>query len=283
MAGPDSAASCYLVQADDGAGRRWNVVLDLGSGAFGALMRYIDPGGIDAVCLTHLHADHCADLVGLSVWAKYAPGRSGVPVRLWGPRGTVERVRQLAGRCPGDEDSGAGGLAGGTGVGTGGSGDEDWAGGDGHGPWVMDEIFEVRTWAPGAVVGIGPLRVTPYVADHPVEAYALRLAGPSEREGDGEAILTYTGDSDVGAGVEAASAEADLLLAEAAFVDGRDGVTGVHMTATQAAALAVRARAKSLVLTHIAPWDDPGAALAAARAIYPGPTHLATPGAVHAV
>jgi ribonuclease BN (tRNA processing enzyme) len=42
--GPDSAASCYLVQAEgpDGAGtsRTWNVLLDLGNGALGPLQRH---------------------------------------------------------------------------------------------------------------------------------------------------------------------------------------------------------------------------------------------------
>ena len=31
--GPDSPASCYLLEADDDSGRTWRVVLDLGSGA----------------------------------------------------------------------------------------------------------------------------------------------------------------------------------------------------------------------------------------------------------
>ena len=49
LAGPGSAASCYLVQADDDAGRTWSLVLDLGSGALGALQRYVDLRDLDAV------------------------------------------------------------------------------------------------------------------------------------------------------------------------------------------------------------------------------------------
>jgi len=54
LAGPSSPASCYLVQAEY-EGRTWNLVLDLGNGALGALQRHIDLMAIDAVVLSHLH------------------------------------------------------------------------------------------------------------------------------------------------------------------------------------------------------------------------------------
>ncbi len=68
--GRDSAASCYLVEHD---GHR--ILLDLGSGAFGALQQHVDPTPIDAVLLSHLHPDHCADLCGCYVSA--GTGRAG--------------------------------------------------------------------------------------------------------------------------------------------------------------------------------------------------------------
>ena len=49
--GPDSPASCYLVQAEH-EGRTWNILMDLGNGALGALHRYVDPLSIDAVLLS---------------------------------------------------------------------------------------------------------------------------------------------------------------------------------------------------------------------------------------
>ena len=62
--GPDSPASCYLVEvdADREGGRPWRLLLDLGNGALGALHRYIDPLAVDAILLSHLHADHCIDI-----------------------------------------------------------------------------------------------------------------------------------------------------------------------------------------------------------------------------
>ena len=72
MAGPDSPASCYLVRASDGE-RDWQLLLDLGSGALGALQRHTDPLTLDAVLLTHLHPDHCLDLTGLRVLRAHGP------------------------------------------------------------------------------------------------------------------------------------------------------------------------------------------------------------------
>ena len=100
--GPDSPASCYLLEAehDDGTGSRtWRVLLDLGSGALGALQRYADPLAVDAVLLSHLHADHCLDLCGYYVLRKYHPS---------GPQPRIERIQdQLDGLAARAERAGA--------------------------------------------------------------------------------------------------------------------------------------------------------------------------------
>lgn len=93
FAGPQSPASSYLISADDGA-RTWNVLIDLGNGALGSLQRYLDPIELDAVFLTHLHPDHCADLTGLYVTRKYRPG--GPP--LANCRSTARVARPSASR-----------------------------------------------------------------------------------------------------------------------------------------------------------------------------------------
>ena len=68
--GPKSPASCYLVEHDG-----FRLVLDLGNGAFGPLQGLLDPATIDAVFLSHLHADHCLDVAPFVVWHRYS-GRS---------------------------------------------------------------------------------------------------------------------------------------------------------------------------------------------------------------
>src|SRR6187455_2661761 len=93
----DSAASSYLVQAEDADGRTWSVLLDLGNGALGALQRYGDPRQLDAIALSHLHADHVADLPVLHVMRKYDPSGALPPVPVFGPVGTADRIVQLSG------------------------------------------------------------------------------------------------------------------------------------------------------------------------------------------
>ena len=69
--GPDSPASCYLLEAEG-----FRLVIDLGNGALGALQRYAGLFSIDAICLSHLHADHCIDLAAYWVARQYAPDGS---------------------------------------------------------------------------------------------------------------------------------------------------------------------------------------------------------------
>ena len=81
--GPDSAASCYLVEADG-----FRVLLDLGNGALGPLQRYADIYAVDAVLVSHLHSDHFIDLCSYYVALRYrdpdgaaAAGRGAWPGR----------------------------------------------------------------------------------------------------------------------------------------------------------------------------------------------------------
>jgi ribonuclease BN (tRNA processing enzyme) len=67
MPGPHSAASCYLLEADG-----FRLVVDLGNGAVGALQRYTALNQVDAVALSHLHADHCIDMCPLWIARKYS-------------------------------------------------------------------------------------------------------------------------------------------------------------------------------------------------------------------
>jgi ribonuclease BN (tRNA processing enzyme) len=252
LPGPRSAASSYLLEGDDGTGRTWRLVLDLGSGAVGALQRYAALTDIDAVLLSHLHPDHCMDLCGLYVALKYQPDRSsggsGSSPRLpvYGPAGTAERMARAYGLAP---DPG------------------------------MTEEFDFRAWTEGESVRLGPFEVTPRRVVHPVEAYGMRITGPGE---DGAPrVLAYTGDTDTCAGADELSEAADLLLAEAAFQEGRDTERGIHLTALRAGQLGTRAGAARLVLTHLPPWNDPQTALEEARTAFAGPLALAEPGGVH--
>jgi ribonuclease BN (tRNA processing enzyme) len=135
--GPDSAASCYLLEADG-----FRLVIDLGNGALGALQRHAGLFDIDAVCLSHLHADHCVDLYSYSIARTYAPAGPQPPLPVYGPAGTRERIGLIHG-----------------------------AGGDGG---LMDR-FTFETLAPGSL-SIGPFDVTTVRVNHPVETFGFRFS-----------------------------------------------------------------------------------------------------------
>ncbi len=249
--GPESAASSYLVQADDAAGRTWNLVLDLGNGALGPLQRAIEPADIDAVGLSHLHADHMSDMGALYVYLRYRPGATGshrrpaIPVH--GPFGTASRLAESYGLEPGE---------------------------------VMSAQLAVHVWQPGHPVTVGPMTVTPVAVEHPVPAYGVRVSGPAEGDPERTVTLAYTGDTDSCAGLDDLARDADVLLAEASFVEGREDVRGIHLTGRRAGQAADVGGSRRLVLTHIPAWTPTDVPLEEARQVYDGPVEVARPGMV---
>jgi ribonuclease BN (tRNA processing enzyme) len=137
--GPESSASCYLLESELG-GRTWRSLLDLGNGALGQLHRYVDPLTIDAVVLSHLHADHCLDLCGYYVMRKYHPTGAQPRIPVWGPADTADRMAR-AYDLPTDPG--------------------------------MREEFDFRPL--GDVIEIGPFRVESARVVHPVDAFALKV------------------------------------------------------------------------------------------------------------
>ena len=249
----DSAASGYLVQAEapgaDGASRTWTILLDLGNGALGPLQQLTDPTALDAIAVTHLHSDHVADLVVLNVLRRYRPQGPCAPLPLYGPPGTAERLAVMAGKDPATDVSGQ---------------------------------FDMHTWEHGVAVEIGPFTLVPVAVAHPVPAFGVRVTGPSAGGSERAVTLAYTGDTDACAGLDALADGVDLLLAEAAYVEGRDdALRGVHLTGRRAGLAATTARAGRLVLTHLPAWNDPAVTLAEARAVFDGPIDLASTGAVY--
>ncbi|MEX0428247.1 MBL fold metallo-hydrolase [Nocardioides sp. DS6] len=241
--GPESPASCYLVEADgvdeSGEQRTWRIVLDLGNGALGALHRYADPLAVDAVLLSHLHADHCIDMASYYVLRKWHPSGPQPRIPVWGPKGTARRLAKAYDlpKKPG-----------------------------------MQEEFAFCRYQDRFTVG--PFTITPVPVDHPVPAYGLRIQV-------GDAVLAYTGDTGPTDALLDLARDADLLLAEASFRDGDDNPPSLHLTGREAGETAARSRAKRLVVTHVPPWHDADAILAEAKGAYDGPAELARPGAVY--
>jgi ribonuclease BN (tRNA processing enzyme) len=76
--------------------------------------------------------------------------------------------------------------------------------------------------------------------------------------------------------------EADLLLAEATYVDRVPAESSRYLSsARQAGRQAAEADVRHLILTHLMPGTDPEAARAAARDEYAGAIDVATADLVH--
>jgi ribonuclease BN (tRNA processing enzyme) len=133
--GPDSPASCYLLEAEG-----FRLVIDLGNGALGTLQRYAELFGIDAICLSHLHVDHCVDLGSYWVVRQYSPDGPRPPLPVYGPAGTAQRVAGFSGE----------GLA------------------------PVQARFTFHDLK-AATTEIGPFRVTTDRMNHPVETFGFRV------------------------------------------------------------------------------------------------------------
>jgi ribonuclease BN (tRNA processing enzyme) len=94
---PGETQSAYLVR---GAGR--DVLVDLGAGAMNRLQRHVAPEELTAVVVTHVHPDHCADLLSLRVYMAWGPGR-GRRLPVHGPAALPERLMDFAGEDGWDE------------------------------------------------------------------------------------------------------------------------------------------------------------------------------------
>ncbi|MFC5831909.1 MBL fold metallo-hydrolase [Nonomuraea insulae] len=134
--GPDSPASCYLLEADG-----FRMLLDLGSGSLGALQRHIGLYEVDAICLSHLHADHCLDICGYHVARTYGPEAPYPVVPVYAPADAPARLAAAYGM---PEEPG------------------------------LETAFDFVALAPGSFE-IGPFTLTTGLVNHPVEAYGFRV------------------------------------------------------------------------------------------------------------
>lgn len=89
--GPDNPTSGFLLEA--GGARLW---IDAGHGTFSALQRVADYTGIDAILVSHVHADHCVDLYALNVALRFHE-RGVLRMPLYCPLEVWEKVPLLLG------------------------------------------------------------------------------------------------------------------------------------------------------------------------------------------
>lgn len=247
----DGACSGYLVEEDG-----FRLLIDCGNGVFGKLRSACDYVDVDAVLITHLHADHILDLVPFSYALSYAPRQQPVPVAGWpgtdhparpalhAPPGARKVFRHLA-RCWGQED-------------------------------LVEKAFSLTEYEPHEPLSVGPFRVRLREVPHFITTFAVELSSHGSR-------FTFSADCSPNQELVDFAQDTQLLLIEATLPrPERTGIRG-HLTPGEAGEHGQRAGAERLILTHYSDEMDAGWARAEAMESYGGPVELACEGDVYEV
>lgn len=259
MPAEGQASSGYLVETRE----RTRLLLDCGPGI--ATVLSAADSALDAVVISHLHSDHCYDLLPLGKALLYKRlqavigERAGDPVTaaqhldlggprlpLYVPQGGRAVLDRLASLFP---------------VTTMPLLDR-----------VFDLAFEVVEYAAGDEVEIGDARLSLHPLRHVAANCGVRVDTPSSS-------LAYTGDTGMTPGLRPLAEGVDLLLAEATLAVTDTGPHG-HLSGADAGRAAADGGVGELVLTHFVSSDP--AWLAERRddaaAAFAGPIRIAEPG-----
>ena len=239
---PDAGGACsgYLVEDGDTC-----LLLDCGSGVFAQLRAVRDYLGVDAVVISHMHADHFFDIVPFACALTYGPRSHPTVPELLLPPGGREALVALAR-----------------------AGSQDGAIGD---------AFRIREYDPQAGETVGGLRLRFQAVPHFIPTHAVEISA------GGGARFTFGADHGPSDELVEFARETDLLMLEATLAEAARTDRPGHLTAAQAGEHAADAGARRLVLTHISDELDADAALDAARRAYAGPIEVARAGAQYAV
>jgi len=163
--------SGYLVTA--GRTRIW---MDAGTGTLGHLQRHARLDELDAIWISHLHADHSADLLTAYYGALYADITLRAPIPLYGPPGIADRL--------------AGFLT--------------------NGPTrsPIESAFAITELYDGLEATAGSVHLTSRAVEHGMPAFAVRMESAGRS-------LVYSGDSAPCTALSELADGCDVLLCEA--------------------------------------------------------------------
>ncbi len=245
------ACSGYLIEERDTA-----LLLDCGNGVFSKLRCFHDYCDVDAVVISHMHADHILDLIPYAYGLTYAPRQQPVPVDRWDgtdtpaspklflPQYGCEIMRRIV---------------------------ETWGN-----PDLIESAFDASEYEVEDVLEVGPLRIRFHEVPHFCKTHAVEI---SSVNGGGK--MTYGADHAPNDAVIEFAKGTDLLILEATLPrPERDGVRG-HLTPEEAGEHARKAGAKQLLLTHISDELDELSVMQRASATFKQSVDVAREGAVY--
>jgi ribonuclease BN (tRNA processing enzyme) len=214
---PGEACAGYLIE---GGGSR--VLVDIGPGVVAQLLQRHHPDELDAVVVSHMHADHMLDLVTL----RY--------VYPWRARAREDRLRVVL--PPGSADQML-----------------DLAKGVGNARHFEDS-FRLTEHDGSSPVAFGGLSLEPIETQHYIPCWGFRIESDGKR-------LAYTADTAPCGGLTDLADGPDLLLSEATLrsldEDAQPPEPRGHLTPAEAGEAARVGGAQRLMLTHL-PVDGNG-------------------------
>jgi ribonuclease Z len=234
---PDRCHTAILITLENGR----HLMLDCGHGATRQLLRVdVNPAEVGDLLLTHLHHDHVCELP-FFVISGWILGRSGA-LNIYGPDGTQKMVSHLFENGAFDADIRARSA---------------YPARQANMEAIRPKVVE---YGPGVVLQDKDVRITAAYMDHiPLEVspcFGFRI----EAEGK---VVVFSGDTAPCDNILELSRGADLLIHECTFTEAfiehrRQSKVGTfsHTSPADLGRLAVEAKVKSLVATHIGHVDS---------------------------
>jgi ribonuclease BN (tRNA processing enzyme) len=173
----------------------------------------MDYAALDAVVITHMHADHFLDLIPLRYGLTYGPSLRPAPLPVWLPAGGSVVLQRV---CEGFAREGRSDFL---------------------------STFDIREYDESSSLTVGEIGLRFARVRHYIEAFAVRVESAG-------ATLTYSGDTAPCDELVGLARGVDLFLCEAALGTGGEDAPRGHLCAREAGEIATAARVRALALTH---------------------------------
>lgn len=228
------ACSGYMLEQEGAA-----VLIDCGSGVFSRLQQFVAPESVQAVVISHMHADHILDLIQYRYFLFFChlDGRRFRRPRLYLPPGGHKLLLTLSGVQDPSRT-------------------------------FFEDCFEVVEYNGTREIHEGPFEITFLPVVHVPHTYAVRVRG--------NATFAFSADSGPCEALARIASNCDLFLCECG--NRETSTYPFHLTPRQAAAVASTAGARGLLLTHRWWRHGEEDAISEARENYDGPIELAREG-----
>jgi ribonuclease BN (tRNA processing enzyme) len=234
---PGEACAGYLVEG--GSSR---VLVDIGPGVVAQLVRRHHPDELDAVIISHMHADHMLDLVTLRYVYPWRERPKHERLRVFLPPGSADQVLDLA-----------------RGVGN---------------AKHFESCFRLAEHDGSSTLAFDGLAMKPVETQHYIPCWGFRFEADGRR-------LAYTADTAPCGGLTDLADRADLLLSEATLrsldEDAAPPEPRGHLTPAEAGGAARDGGSRRLMLTHMPVNGDGSWARTTATEAFESDVEIAEP------